>query len=142
MRSILVLGCIFLLSIFVYGFIQGFNLTRHYKYDCRKIILPEDIDMNTALDSVMTNNVHYLRKRARSLGATKQDVDSMTVMELKVYIVQRSVSEEHIVTAELEEEIMGRESINDIVLDVDETVLDTTLPSIDEQLQAMVDDFE
>ena len=86
------------------------NYKQHHKYACKTIFIPEDIDIETAFESVNTTNIHKLRKRARSLGASKDQVEAMSLMELKVYILQMSVSEEHIVTQQVEQEIMDREA--------------------------------
>tara|TARA_B100000963_G_scaffold26735_1_gene19975 strand:+ start:1546 stop:1974 length:429 start_codon:yes stop_codon:yes gene_type:complete len=142
MRSLLTIGCILFLVILSYGFIQGVNYKQHHKYTCKTIFIPEDIDIETAFESVNTTNIHKLRKRARSLGASKDQVEAMSLMELKVYIIQMSVSEEHIVTQQVEQEIMDREestvtSQDDVVASVDPLV-PPGLP----QIQAMQDDFE
>lgn len=155
MRSLLTIGCILFLVILSYGFIQGVNYKQHHKYTCKTIFIPEDIDIETAFDSVNTTNIHKLRKRARSLGASKDQVESMSSMELKVYIIQMSVSEEHIVTQQVEQEIIDREEST--VTSQDDSVspmsslnleglnpegLNPEVPSGIPQIQAMQDDFE
>tara|TARA_B100000925_G_scaffold225740_1_gene174273 strand:+ start:148 stop:576 length:429 start_codon:yes stop_codon:yes gene_type:complete len=142
MESLLTIGCVLFLVILSYGFIQGVNYKQHHKYNCKTIFIPEDIDIDTAFDSVNTTNIHKLRKRARSLGATKDQVESMTLMELKVYIIQMSVSEEHIVTQQLEQEILGREESNVMARGELVNPVDPTVPSGIPQIQAMQDDFE
>ena len=140
MRSLLTIGCIFLV-ILSYGFIQGVNYKQHHKYACKTIFIPEDIDIETAFESVNTTNIHKLRKRARSLGASKDQVEAMSLMELKVYILQIYVSEEHIVTQQVEQEIMDREAEVTTQDDVVASVAPLVPPGLP-QIQAMQDDFE
>jgi len=109
MESVLSLLCIVFFSLLTYGLIQGYNLQKHHKFNCRTIYIPEDIDLETAFDSIKYKNLDQLKKRARQLGATKDFVDSLSELELKVFIVQNSISNEHILFKELEEEIKMRE---------------------------------
>ena len=142
MRSLLTIGCILFLVILSYGFIQGANYKQHHKYACKTIFIPEDIDIETAFESVNTTNIHKLRKRARSLGASKDQVEAMSLMELKVYILQMSVSEEHIVTQQVEQEIMDREEAEATTQDDVVASVAPLVPPGLPQIQAMQDDFE
>ena len=141
MRSLLTIGCILFLVILSYGFIQGANYKQHHKYACKTIFIPEDSGIGSAFESVNTTNIHKLRKRARSLGASKDQVEAMSLMELKVYILQMSVSEEHIVTQQVEQEIMDREAEATTQDDVVASVAPLVPPGLP-QIQAMQDDFE
>ena len=109
MESVLALLCIVFFTLLTYGLIQGHNLQKHHKFNCRTIYIPEDIDLETAFKTVDHKDTNQLKKRARQLGATKEFVDSITDIELKVFIIQTSISEEHILFKELEEEIIMRE---------------------------------
>lgn len=113
MESVLALLCMFFFTLLTYGLIQGHNLQKHHKFNCRNIYIPEDIDLETAFDSIKYKDLNQLKKRARQLGATKDFVDSISDLELKVFIVQTSISDEHILFKELEEEIKMREESRD-----------------------------
>jgi len=113
MESVLALLCIVFFILLTYGLIQGYNLQKHHKYNCRTIYIPEDIDLETAFQTIENKDTNQLKKRARQLGATKDFVDSISDLELKVFIIQTSISNEHILFKELEEEIIMREELRD-----------------------------
>jgi len=101
MESVLALICIVFFVILTYGFIEGANIDRFHIQSCRTIYVPEDIDLAVALQSIKGQDKKTLQHRARSLGAKKPHVDKLSILELKIYIVQKSVSSEHIVFEEL-----------------------------------------
>jgi len=110
MRSVLALICIVFFAVLTYGLIQGANIDRFHVQSCRNIYVPEDMDLSVALQSIHGLDKPALQKRARELGAKKSFVDTLSESDLKVYVVQRSVSNEHIVFEELEDIIKKRES--------------------------------
>ena len=109
MKSILSIVCISFLAILTYGLIQGSNLQKHHKYNCRTLYISEHIDLETAYKSIEGADTDGLKKRARQLGASKEFTDNNSDIDLKVFIIQTSISDEHIVFEELEEEIKMRE---------------------------------
>ena len=110
MESVLALICIVFFAVLTYGFIQGANLDRFHVQSCRNIYVPEDMDLSVAIQSIHGLDKERLKKRARDLGAKKSFVDTLSESDLKVYIVQNSVSNEHINFEELESVIKKRES--------------------------------
>jgi len=116
MESILVILCIVFFAVLTYGLIQGSNLTKDHLYDCRTIYIPEEIDLELAYESIRTNNLNYLKKKGRELGASKKFVDKFKektkdnpnpdYTDLKIFIVQNSVSDKHIAFTEVKDEIM------------------------------------
>ena len=109
MKSVLSIVCIAFLAILTYGLIQGSNLQNHHKYNCQTLYISENIDLETAYKSIEGKDTSGLKKRARQLGASKEFVDPLSDIELKVFIIQTSISDEHILFEELEEEIKMRE---------------------------------
>ena len=103
MESVLLILCIVFFVVLTYGLIQGTNLHNNHLYTCRTLYIPEDIDLETASKTVKDKNVQQLKKRARELGATKKMVDSMEQIDLKVFIVEHSISDEHIYFKKLED---------------------------------------
>jgi hypothetical protein len=111
MESVLAVLCIIFFVVLTYGLIQGNNLQTNHKYNCRVIYIPEDIDLETAFESVDNKNTDQLKKRARELGGIREFVDSISDLELKVFIVQHSIGEEHIPFNELEQDILSVEEV-------------------------------
>jgi len=111
MESILAILCIVFFVIVTYGLIQGANLTKFHKDNCRTIYLPEHIDLETAFKHVDGKSLDELKKRGRSLGASKGFVDKSTEKDLKIFIIQNSISDEHILFNDLSEDITIRERI-------------------------------
>ena len=90
--------------------IMGYHKTRHHTYNCKTLYIPEDFDLDTALDTVAGATTQELTKRALALGATQSFLDSISDMDLKVYIIQKSIEEKHIATMEIEDKITEREA--------------------------------
>ena len=109
MESVLALICIVFFVILTYGFIEGANLDRFHVQSCRTLYIPEDIDLATALQSIEGLDKKGLQGRARSLGADKSRVDKLSIQDLKIYIVQKSVSNEHIMFEKLEDIIQSKD---------------------------------
>ena len=109
MNVILSLFVITILSIFVYGFVQGYQLNKDHKYDCRVIYIPEDLDVDTAFQSIEGKSHNELKKRARELGASRYFADHSSPYDLRLFILQTSISEEHILTINLQQEIKDRD---------------------------------
>ena len=137
MESVLSLLCIVFFSLLTYGLIQGYNLQKHHKFNCRTIYIPEDIDLETAFKSIENKDKNKLKKRARQLGASKEFINSITDIELKVFIIQTSISNEHISFKDLEEEIKMRDEINSEIIE-DISIVQQN-PEI--TIQELYDDF-
>lgn len=122
MESILAILCIVFLAVLTYGLVQGHNLTKEHLYNCRTIYIPEDIDLETAYNSVVNKDLNGLKKRASELGARKQYLDTFDdketspsklkefVNELQKYIIRNSISDEHILFEEIDKKIDKKES--------------------------------
>ena len=67
MNSLLSIFCIVFFSIITYAVITGANLNKNHKYNCRTLYIPEDIDLETAFDSVQYKDINELKKRAKEL---------------------------------------------------------------------------
>ena len=76
MRSLYTIGCVFFFSNHVYVSPKGVNYKQNHKYACKTIFIPEDIDIETAFGSVNTTNIHKLRKRAKVIRASKDQVEA------------------------------------------------------------------
>jgi len=118
MESVLALLCIIFFAVLTYGFIQGVNINRRHLHNCRNIYVPEDIDLETAFNSLKNKSIDGLKKRARELGASKKYIDDLSSRDdtsedvektlkttLIKYIVLNSVSDEHISFESIEDKI-------------------------------------
>ncbi len=108
MNVILSLFVISILSIFVYGFVQAYQLNKDHKYDCHVIYIPEDLDVDTAFQSIEGKSHNQLKKRARELGASHYFADHASPYDLRLFILQTSISEEHILTLDIQQEMEDR----------------------------------
>lgn len=105
MDSVLSIICIIFFAILIHYLIKGYNKLRHHKYDCKVIYIPEDIDIETAMDMVTNATEDELKKRALTLGASQKFVDESSREDIKLYIIQNSISEEHIMATEISKKI-------------------------------------
>ena len=105
MDSVLSIVCIIFFAFLTHYYIKGYNTLRHHKYDCKTLYIPEDFDIDTALETVTGATRDELKKRALTLGATQVFVDSESDMELKKYIIQTSISDGHIMKKEIEDKL-------------------------------------
>jgi|TARA_B110001469_G_C9372211_1_gene193839 hypothetical protein len=116
MESILAILCIVFFAVLTYGLIHGNNLTKNHLYNCRTLYIPEDIDLDTAYNSVLHKDINGLMKRARELGASKKRVDTLKKegepwLELKKYIIVNSISNEHILFNDITGDIVDKELV-------------------------------
>lgn len=109
MDSVLSIVCIIFFSILTHYYIKGYNTLRHHKYNCKTLYIPEDFDVDTALETVTGATRDELKKRALTLGAEQSFVDNESEIEIKKYIIQTSISDSHIMTEEIEDKIKQRE---------------------------------
>lgn len=109
MDSVLSIVCIIFFAFLTHYYIKGYNTLRHNKYNCKTLYIPEDFDVDTALETVTGATRDELKKRALTLGATQSFVDNESEIEIKKYIIQTSISDSHIMTEEIEDKIKQRE---------------------------------
>ena len=116
MNTLLSIFCIVFFSIFTYSIIKGANLQKTHKYDCRVIYIPEDIDLETAFESVRYKTIDQLKKRAKELGASNDFVNQKSMddnkfkLKLKVFIIQNSIGDEHILFKEIDNRLANDEA--------------------------------
>ena len=109
MDSVLSIVCIIFFALLTHYYIKGYNTLRHHKYNCKTLYIPEDFDVDTALETVSGATRDELKKRALTLGASQIFVDNESEIEIKKYIIQTSISDSHIMTEEIEDKIKQRE---------------------------------
>ena len=109
MDSVLSIVCIIFFAMLTHYYIKGYNTLRHHKYNCKTLYIPEDFDVDTALETVTGATRDELKKRALTLGAEQSFVDNESDIEIKKYIIQTSISDSHIMTEEIEDKIKQRE---------------------------------
>jgi hypothetical protein len=110
MESILAILCIVFFAILTYGLIGAYNLQKNHKYNCHTIYIPEDLDLEKAFKGLDKLTLNGLKRRARRLGATKEFANESTETELKSYVIQMGVSEEHILFTDISEDIKVRDN--------------------------------
>ena len=111
MNSILSIVCILFFAFLTHHLILGHNKLRHHKYDCRTLFIPEDFDIDTALQTVIGVSRGALEKRSLTLGATPEFVTKSSDVDLKIYIIQESISDKHILAMDIKDKIKERESL-------------------------------
>ena len=123
MDSVLAALCIVFFAVLTYWLIRGVNLQRDHVYNCKTIYIPETIDVDTAFDSIRGKGLNELKKRARELGATKEFADTSSIIDLRVYIIQTGMSDEHIAFYDVEDEINARAELPPLNIDTEDTLL-------------------
>lgn len=147
MNTILSIVCITLLVFITYIISKGIHENKNYYVSCKSLYIPEDLDVNLALENYGSMKRLELEKKARSLGATKEFIDKLTLLELKIYVIQSSITSKHIITDDLEDSINRIEENNilsGINYEVDRVELNTIDLAEDSQnftLQALQEDF-
>lgn len=101
MKSILTIGCIVFFCIITYGLAQSSTMNKYHTYNCRTIYIPEDMDLEKAFYSIKNLTSNGLKKRAIELGATDEIIKESDDRSLKVFIIQNSISDEHILFEDL-----------------------------------------
>lgn len=105
MESVLVIICIVFFVLLTIGLVKSSHLHKFHKEDCHVIYIPEDYDLEKAFKLVSELSIDGLKKKARLLGASKSFVDSRKPSEIKIYIIQNIISNEHILFSDLNESI-------------------------------------
>ena len=109
MDTVLCIVCITALCILVYYLTMGYSRTRQYRYDCKTLYIPETMDIDLAFQSVDGLSLNELKKRALQLGATEEFINTKDKIKLKLYIIQYSISEDHILTTQDKSRIDAQE---------------------------------
>ena len=127
MNSVLSIICITFFAYLIHYIIKGYNQTKEHGVPCKTIYIPEDFDLNIALDTVSGLSRVKLERRALELGIKRDIIKDKNDTELKILIIQKSIEDKHIVTMEIEEKIKQREAemllfreINNIPLNNDQ----------------------
>jgi hypothetical protein len=115
MNSILSILCIFFFAYVIHYLIKGYNQLKEHGVHCKTLYIPEDFDLEVALDTVSGLSRDKLERRALEIGINRSIVESKDDMDLKIYIVQKSIEETHIMTMDMEENIKEREK-NKLIL--------------------------
>jgi hypothetical protein len=111
MESILVILCIVFFTVLTYGLIQGLNMNKFHKHNCRTLYIPETMDLEGAINSIKGLHSDGLKRRALEVGATHDYVDTVSDIDLKVFIIQNSLSEEHVLFKDLRKDVETRDLI-------------------------------
>ncbi len=72
---------------------------------CKTLYIPEDFDLNIALDTVAGLSRIKLERRALELGIRRNVIKDKSDIDLKVLIIQKSIEDKHIMTMEIEEKL-------------------------------------
>jgi len=112
MESVLAILCIVFFGVLTYGLVQGSNLDKYHTDNCRVLYIPEDMDLSLAHKRVTNLDLPGLKKKARELGASREYVAAYSkesfkphYTDLKIFIIQNSISDEHIVFEDLHDKI-------------------------------------
>jgi len=111
MESVLVIFCIVFFVILTIGLVKSSHLHKFHKEDCHVIYIPKEYDLEQAFKMVSELSIDGLKKKARLLGASKEFVDSSKPSEIKLFIVQNIISNEHILFTDLNESINDHTTI-------------------------------
>ena len=77
---------------------------------CKTLYIPEEFNLNVALDTVTGLSRIKLERRALELGIKRSVIKDKNDTDLKILIIQKSIEDKHIVTMEIEEKIKEREA--------------------------------
>jgi len=109
MNSVLSIICIIFFAYLIHYLIKGYNKYREYGVNCKTIYIPEDFDLDVALDTVVGLSRNMLERRALDLGILRDNIKDKNDTDLKILIIQKSIEDKHIMTMEIEEKIKERE---------------------------------
>ena len=109
MNSVLSIICIAFFAYLIHYIIKGYNQMKEHGKSCKSLYIPEDFDLNVALDTVVGLTRDKLERRALELGIKRGELKDKNDTNLKVLIIQKSISDKHIMTMEIEEKIKYRE---------------------------------
>ena len=109
MNSVLSIICIAFFAYLIHYIIKGYNQMKDHGKSCKTLYIPEDFDLNVALDTVTGLSRIKLERRALELGIRRNVIKGKNDTDLKVLIIQKSIEDKHIMTMEIEEKIKRRE---------------------------------
>jgi hypothetical protein len=109
MNSVLSIICIAFFAYLTHYIIKGYNQMKEYSVPCKTLYIPEDFDLNVALDTVVGLSRNKLERRALELGIKRSVIKDKNDTDLKILIIQKSIEDKHIMTMEIEEKIKERE---------------------------------
>ena len=109
MNSVLSIICIVFFAYLIHYIIKGYNQMKEHGISCKSIYIPEDFDLNVALETVAGLSRIKLERRALELGIKRGIIKDKNDTDLKVLIIQTSIEDKHIVTMEIKEKIKHRE---------------------------------
>ena len=109
MNSVLSIICIAFFAYLIHYIIKGYNQMKENGKSCKTLYIPEDFDLNVALDTVTGLSRIKLERRALELGIQRDTIKDKNDIDLKVLIIQKSIEDKHIMTMEIEEKIKQRE---------------------------------
>ena len=109
MNSVLSIICIAFFAYLIHYIIKGYNQMKDHGIHCKTLYIPEDFDLNIALDTVAGLSRIKLERRALELGIRRNVIKDKSDIDLKVLIIQKSIEDKHIMTMEIEDKIKRRE---------------------------------
>jgi len=110
MNSVLSIICIAFFAYLIHYIIKGYNQIKEHGIPCKTIYIPEDFDLNVALDTVAGLSRIKLERRALEVGIKRGVIKDKNDTDLKVLIIQKSIEDKHTVTMEIEQKIKEREA--------------------------------
>ena len=146
MNSVLSIICIAFFAYLIHYIIKGYNQIKDHGKSCKTLYIPEDFDLNVALDTVTGLSRIKLERRALELGIKRNIIKDKNDTDLKVLIIQKSIEDKHIMTMEIEEKIKEREKRRLILreLDEEEVEINTEIQQLNPNItiQALRDDLD
>jgi len=145
MNSVLSIICIAFFAYLIHYIIKGYNQMKEHGKSCKTIYIPEDFDLNIALDTVIGLSRIKLERRALELGIKRDIIRDKDNTELKVLIIQKSIEDKHIVTMEIEEKIKKREAERVLFREINNTPINNDqLPQLNPNftLNSLSDDLD
>lgn len=117
---------------------------KEHGISCKTLYIPEDFDLNVALDTVTGLSRIKLERRALELGIKRNIIKDKNDTDLKVLIIQKSIEDKHIMTMEIEEKIKEREAERVLLRDMNEKVNYNQLPQLNPNvtIDALRDDLD
>uniref|UniRef100_A0A6C0CFU2 Uncharacterized protein n=1 Tax=viral metagenome TaxID=1070528 RepID=A0A6C0CFU2_9ZZZZ len=144
MNSVLSIICVAFFAYLIHYIIKGYNQMKEHGISCKTLYIPEDFDLNVALDTVTGLSRIKLERRALELGIKRNIIKDKNDTDLKVLIIQKSIEDKHIMTMEIEEKIKEREAERVLLRDMNEKVNYNQLPQLNPNvtIDALRDDLD
>jgi len=144
MNSVLSIICVAFFAYLIHYIIKCYNQMKEHGISCKTLYIPEDFDLNVALDTVTGLSRIKLERRALELGIKRNIIKDKNDTDLKVLIIQKSIEDKHIMTMEIEEKIKEREAERVLLRDMNEKVNYNQLPQLNPNvtIDALRDDLD